>query len=347
MATPVRPVFESPVQKKLFVRDSPVRTPGRTPGRTPRPLPETPIKGTAKHRHVTVRNYMDFIPPGRNIANDPSVVCIGSPRSLKSCAQCGVDPSELYPVPFDVFERREIPLPSHNALGGRVDIRPNPLERRRIARQRFEAFETQRKQKIQLVRTQREVLIAEETVKELRLSGGESSRQSHAGESERRTAEPRRSPKKSEFLMRKTAAEIHRRTTLERAKAITKASEVAILKAQIAREQRRADLIRAQRIEEQLRRERIEQKRTERRVSVEQNVRQQVYHQRSLQQKCDVTNHVCHTPRFGKSLRELDKLAPKTKAQQQILVHDAKLAYLTPRDRSAKIASSRTEKLVN
>ena len=342
METPTAAVddLSALVEKSLFVSNSPFSTPRR-----PRALPETPIKASNKHAHVTVGNFTEFIRPGRNIANDPHVVNIGSPRSLKSCAQCGIDPAELYPVPFDAFERTNLPIASHNALGSRVEIRPKPSERRRIARQRFEAFEAQRKQKLQLVKTQREVLIAEENAQNETRKSGSFTLNSHDVNAATKIGDFQKAHK-SEFLTRKAAAEYRRRATLERAKAIAKANEVAVLKAQIAKEHRRNEALRTQRIEEQQQRERIEQKRTQLRVTVEHNVRQQIYYQKSLQQKCDASNDVCYAPSFGRSLREIDKKEAKGKAQQKILVHDAKLAYLTPRQRNEKVASSQAERSV-
>ncbi|KNH04444.1 hypothetical protein XU18_4303 [Perkinsela sp. CCAP 1560/4] len=313
-----------------------------------------PIKGAKKNLHITVENFQQLIAPNRAMVLEPDAPAIGSPLSLKSCALCGIDPAELYPVPLESFQKTNFQRTFHNALGDRVVLKPTSTEQKILAKRRFEEFEKERMEKIERVRKQRDILVAEgndsqETAPEETRARLDSSLIEQNEDFLHRMGTPRSAyfpfqrALRSEFLTRKYAAEERRRLAAERAHEMKENSEIAAIKAQIANDYRRNRSIHEQRMERQRQLEEEAHKRALLRDGVDHKLRQQLYKQKSLQRECDKSNTIYHSPLLGHHLREADRKDARNKALQSIQVNDAKLSYLTPERRNAKAESTLSE----
>mmetsp|Transcript_18111 Transcript_18111/g.28353 ORF Transcript_18111/g.28353 Transcript_18111/m.28353 type:complete len:328 (-) Transcript_18111:57-1040(-) len=302
-------------------------------------VPATPIKSARRHMHINAENFEQLMPPRQRGAHDDSMPSIGSPLSLKSCALSGIEPSELYPVPYETFQRIYCQTPYHNALGERLAVSLKKRDQKVLATKMFQDFEKLRQRKIETVKKLRNRLKAEE-------SGRTTSKTSHdpksiskgsfvkSTTSKGMPSGPRQSD--SEFLKRKAAAAERRKQTLQRAREIQQSREISAIKNLIANDYKRDQCLRENSLQRQLKQHSLANKRTTLREAVEHNLREQLYEQKSVQRASDRSHTIYHEPMFGRRLRAADRKENRQQALRKISVHDAKLAYLTPRQRTEK-----------
>eukprot|EP00760_Papus_ankaliazontas_P010548 PhM_4_TR14346/c0_g1_i1/m.24924 len=263
---------------------------------------------------------------------------ITSPRSLHACAQHGIDQSELMPLTVQYFERTLPPGVTHNALGQHVRVEMSIAERRSMAQQRYENYESRRQEKLRLVRSSREQIISNELhnatgaitddnnyfQQDSLIPSCSSPARARAHHRDPANLEEERNMYLQERDERRRAVDERRRQVIERAKFIKDMQQEHLLQQQIAKEEAHREQFRRRMMERQQVTEQKRMQQDRQRENAERLKRQQMY--KEMQQRTLLSDELASSE-FDEPARAV------ARDVQRYRVQAAKSRYMTPEQR--------------